>query len=418
MDTSVAGRVLMGDSLGFHIIIAMLSIGIPLLMNIFEFHAWRKKDPRTASFVRLLTRWAAVLVIAGIISGTVISLQFTVLWAPFLATARPFIGQFFALETYAFLIEAVFLSWYIFSAKTMSPGKHFLIGIPITIGAIGSAIFITIINAWMNNPADVWTTTTLLEITHSVFAYILATTILIIGFVSWRILRTKTSDAFPQWLIMRLGFIAAILIVVVALLGHQSAVNIASTQPTKLAAIEILDKTQSNAPLRIGGEINKNGVAEGGIVLPGMLSILAGYSPDYTVRGLDEVAADKRPSTIVHALFDIKMLLVGFITALIIGILIFYKELKRQPKWFLYITTIGGISGMVLVELGWMLTEIGRQPWAITGKLMTVDAFTRDINVIHIGYIFPILFVILFTATGYALSKTTKHWRIKESIKW
>jgi len=270
----------------------------------------------------------------------------------------------------------------------------------------------------MNNPVDIWTTTTLLEITHSVFAYILATTILVIGFVSWRVLRTKTKDVFPQWLIMRLGFIAAILLVIVALLGHQSAVNIASTQPTKLAAIEILDKTQSNAPLRIGGEINKDGVAEGGIVLPGMLSILAGYSPDYSVRGLNEVAADKRPSTIVHTLFDIKMLLVGFITALIVGILIFYWRLKRQPKWFLIVAAIGGISGIVLVELGWMLTEIGRQPWAITGKLLTVDAFTHDINVIHIGYIFPALFVILFAATGYALYRTTKHWRIKESIKW
>lgn len=418
MDTTTVGRALMGDSMGFHIIIALLAIGIPFLMNVFEFYAWRKKSEKVYAFVRLLTRWTTVLAVVGVISGTIISIQFSVLWAPFLAISRPYIGQFFMLETYAFLLEAVFLGWYLVREGKMSPGKHWLIGLPITIGAVGSAFFITIINAWMNNPSDIITATTFLEISHSVFGYLFATTLLVMGYVAWRIWRSKTTSPFPHWLIGRLALVGVILLVIVAELGHQSAVNLATAEPTKLAGIELLDKTQTNAPLRVGGSINQDGQAEGGIVFPGLLSILAGYSPDYEVHGLNEVAHDKWPMLIIHSLFDSKMLLVGFTSLIVVIALFFHWRKRRQPKWFIKIIALFGVSGIVMVELGWMITELGRQPYAIAGKLLTKDAFTQNVSALHLGYLFPILFVLLLGAMFFALSMVTKRWRKQENSEW
>ncbi|MEP7205234.1 MAG: cytochrome ubiquinol oxidase subunit I, partial [Candidatus Saccharibacteria bacterium] len=417
-DTLAAGRALMGDSLGFHIIIALLSIGIPFILNIFEFYYVRKKTPQVLDFIHLLSRWTVVLAVAGVISGTIISLQFAVLWAPFLATARPFVGKFFMLETYAFLVEAIFLAWYVTSWKKLSPFKHWLIGLPVTIGAIGSAFFITIINAWMNNPSAIITSTTWLEITHSVAAYLFATVLLIMGYVAWRIWRSNTTNQFPQWLLFRLGLVGFMLLLIVAELGHQSAVSIASTQPTKLAAIEILDTTQTSAPLRIGGSINSEGKATGGIVLPGVLSLLAGYSLDYKVHGLNEIQRGTWPMLVVHSLFDIKMALVGLSSAMILGALFFYWKFKRQPAWFVKILAFFGLTGIVMVELGWMLTELGRQPWAINGRLLVKDAFTKNLNTLQIGYIFPVLFVILLAATLYALGQVSQRWRREVKSEW
>lgn len=418
MDTVSVGRALMGDSMGFHIIIALLSIGIPFLMNIFEFYAWRKKSAKVYAFVRLLTRWTTVLAIVGVISGTIISVQFSILWAPFLAEARPYIGQFFMLETYAFLLEAVFLGWYLVRENKMSPGQHWLIGLPITVGAIGSAFFITIVNAWMNDPSGIITMTTVLEISHSVSAYLFATTLVVMGYVAWRIWRSKTTSQFPHWLIGRLALVGVILLVIVAELGHQSAVNLATTQPTKLAGIELLDKTGTNAPVRIGGAINQNGQAEGGIVLPGVLSLLAGYSLDYKVHGLDEVARDKWPMLVIHTLFESKMVLVGITSLITVLALFFYWRRKRQPKWFIKTLALFGAAGIVMVELGWMITELGRQPYAIAGKLLTADAFTKNVSALQLGYIFPIMFILLLAAMFFALYMVTKRWRKQENSEW
>lgn len=414
------GRVLVGDSLGFHIIFVGLSIGLPFLISIFEWYAWRKNDDNVRGLIRLLARWAAVFVITGVMSGTIIALQFSTLWAPFMDAARPHVGKFFQLESYMFLIEAVFLAWYFATMKEVGSKKHFLISLPINLGAIGSAFFITMVNAWMNNPTGIWTTTTTNEILHSVTSYFFATTLVLLGYLAWRTLRkpSKNARVFLQWSINRVAIIAAVLMVLLGILGHQSAVDIAHTQPHKLAAIELLDETQTNAPMRIGGSMNDDGKAEGGIIIPGLLSLLAGNSFDTTVKGLGDYPRDRWPLLVVHLLFDIKMALVGVASAMIAGALFFYWRKREQPRWFAVVLAALGSIGLVMVELGWMLTELGRQPWAINGKLLTADAFTKGVNMMQTGIIFPSLFVLLTIATAFALHRTTRQWRKKEKMAW
>lgn len=420
MDSLTAARQLIGHTLAFHIIIVALSIGIPVIMSMFEWHAWRKKDEKMKATVKLLARWAAVFVVGGIFTGTAVALQLSTLWAPYLDTVRPDVGVFFQLEGYMFLIEAVFLSWYLATMDQVGTRKHFLIGLPISLGTLGSAFFITTVNAYMNNPTAPFTSTTWLEISHSVFSYIFATVMVVLGYVAWRSLRkqSKPMHAFLQMKMGKLGIYAAVLLVILAILGHQSAVNLATTQPTKLAAMEILDKTQTNAPLRIGGEINAEGNAEGGVVLPGVLSVLVGYDNDTEVKGLNEIPRNQWPLLLVHTLFDGKMIVIGLTSAVVLLVIVLYWRRKQLPRWLRVTLIPFGLVGFVLVELGWFITEFGRQTWTVVGTLTTAQAVTKGADIKGSLIMFVILFVVLTLSTLFALKYTTKQWRAAEKWSW
>lgn len=420
MDSLDAARQLIGHTLAVHIVVVALSIGIPVLMSIFEWRAWRKNDDKMRGTVKLLARWAAVFVVAGIFTGTAVALQLSTLWAPYLNEVRPDVGIFFQLEGYMFLIEAVFLSWYLGTMHAVGTRKHFLIGIPISIGTMGSAFFITTVNAYMNNPSAPFTSTTLLEISHSLFSYVFATTLLFLGYVAWRSLhkQSKPLQAFLHMKMGRLGIYAAVLLVILAILGHQSAVNLATTQPTKLAAIEVLDHTQTNAPLRVGGTVNEQGVAEGGVVLPGMLSLLVGYNTDTEVKGLNEVAPYQWPPLIVHTLFDTKMMLIGFISIVVLAVIVYIWRKKQLPKWLRIVLVPVGITGFVLVEIGWFITELGRQTWTVVGRQTTAAAMTPGADIKGSLFVFIVLFAVLTIATLFALAYTTRRWRATEKWSW
>jgi cytochrome d ubiquinol oxidase subunit I len=420
MDSLTAARQLIGHTLALHIIIVALSIGIPVIMSLFEWRAWRKKDDRMKATVKLLARWAAVFVVGGIFTGTAVALQLSTLWAPYLNEVRPDVGIFFQLEGYMFLIEAVFLSWYFATMHQVGTRKHFLIGLPISIGTMGSAFFITTVNAYMNNPRAPFTATTWLEFSHSLFGYIFATVMLLLAYVAWRSLRKqpKPTQTYLHTLMGKLGIYAAVLMVILAVLGHQSAVNLATTQPTKLAAIEILDKTQTNAPVRIGGQINQNGSAEGGVVLPGILSLLVGYNTNTEVKGLNETPRNQWPLLIVHTLFDTKMGLIGLTCVVILLVVVFYWRRRQVPRWLKITLLPFGLAGFALVEIGWLVTEFGRQTWTVAGKLTTAQALTIGADIKNSLIVFIILFVILTISTLFALVYTTKHWRATEKLSW
>lgn len=420
MDTLSAGRELIGHTLAFHIIIVAFSIGLPIVMSLFEWHAYKSGSPKSKAFVKLLSRWASVFVIGGVFTGTAVALQLSTLWAPYLNHVRPTVGMFFQLEGYMFLVEAIFLSWYFMTMRDIGTLRHFLIGLPISLGTIGSAFFITSVNAYMNNPRGIFTSTTFLEFTHSVTSYFFATTMIIIGYIAWRSLKnqSRSTAKYLHASIGWLGVFAALLLVVQAFLGHQSAANLAQTQPHKLAAIEILDTTQTNAPLRLGGEIDQSGKATGGIVLPGMLSMLVGMNPNTEVKGLNETPRDQWPYLIVHLLFDVKMMLVGLSCLTVALIVWFHWRRREQPRWMRIGLIPISVIGFVMMELGWLITEFGRQQWTVTGMLTTVQAFTSGADIKHTQYVFMALFALLTVASILALIYTVKYWRKTEKHSW
>ena len=205
--------------------------------------------------------------------------------------------------------------------------------------------------------------------------------------------------------------LSGILILLSIITGSISAKYLANNEPIKLAQIEAVTKSGAHSSYVFGGILDSNGKLVGPrIVIPNALSLLVGESPNTFVKGLDVVPLSNRPPSYIHSLFDIKMTMVG-ILSLVIFVFIYgvYKKSKFILKDnYLKILILVGFFGLVIVELGWMLTEIGRQPWAINGYLKTQDAVTKTSNITSYGYIFPFFFVILFIVTYLAARRVTR----------
>lgn len=422
-----AARALMADSLGFHIIFAMLGVGLPLVILLIEQLGLRRKDPLILEHAKRLSYATIILVVAGVASGTIISIQMSLMWGGLIEFGGKIMGLAFGWEGYAFMLEAVFLAFYVTTWGKVKGWKHWLLGVPIAIGSFGSAFAITLGNAWMQNPGELtivdgvvqtdnpvgalFTKTAFFMISHSVAGYYLATILCVLGIYSFYLLKYKPSgkdQKAVREIMFRLSATAVVFIGIVGVLGHFQTQYLAQSQPRKFAAIELNETTRTHAPYIIGGHWTENATVEGGIRIPNMLSILAGDSPDTEVKGLQDFPKDTWPMLFVNILFESKMLLVGIISAVaVLFTALHYKKLKQKLRDWRYtkvmllaLLPLGPIA-IIIVELGWMVAEFGRQPFVVNGYLRTDQAFSGQIGTW--GLIFPILFIVLFIVTTIAL---------------
>jgi cytochrome d ubiquinol oxidase subunit I len=421
----------MGDSLGFHIIFVLFSLTLPILVCWFEWIGMRKKDKAYTNVAKFWSKIMTLIVVAGVISGTVIALQMTLIWPGILKFGGEVIGLPFMLETYAFLVEATFLGLYMttWNNPKVPPMLHWFFGIMTAIGATASAFAITSVNAWMNLPTGfkivggkisdidvlgaMFSQTSLITFAHSMPGYYLAAALTVAGAYALKLMRVRKqnrSDStykMDRIIIRNLVGFAAVMIIFSGITAHFTGQYLAEHEPVKLAAIELQYKTEDHAPFVYGGVAGLNDTIQGPhISVPNLLSILSGYSADTVVQGLDRTPVDERPPLYVHLLFTIKLLLVGALVVIAFG----YLALRRwKPAWAqnrgtLILVGISGFVAIVVIELGWMLTEIGRQPWAVRGYVTTEQAITtHDVGLL--GLIFPTAFLALGIVTALALRK-------------
>lgn len=435
-ETLHAARVLMGDSLGFHIIFVLFGLTLPILVSWFEWSGILRKDNRLIEVARFWSKIMTVLVISGVISGTIIALQMSLVWPGILKFGGEVIGLPFMFETYAFLIEAVFLALYMstWDNKRISPTLHAIFGLFIVLGSTLSAFAITSINGWMNLPTGfdiidgkfanidvlqaMFSRTSLIEFFHSMPGYYLAASLTIAGLYAFKILRSKKKDRLGpkhklDWLIIkRLMIFASIMFIFSGITADLTGKYLAKYEPVKLAAIELHDETLANAPLIVGGVPGPNGTISGPYFeIPNALSILAGNTPSTEVTGFNEFKPEERPPLYIHTFFDIKMTLINI---LIVMFLAFFIAVKWHPNWLknkfnLLVLGISGYLAIIIIELGWMMTEIGRQPWAVRGYLTTEQAVTKTHDITNFGYFFPLSYVILFVVTILAVKRIVKN---------
>lgn len=424
-----AARVLMADSLAFHIIFAMLGVGLPLVILFIEHLGNKRKDPLILEHAKRLSQATIILVVAGVASGTIISIQMSLMWGKLIKFGGPVLGLAFGWEGYAFMIEAVFLTFYVASWGKIKGWKHWLIGIPVAIGSLGSAFAITLGNAWMQNPGRpdiinghvvsnnplglLLTKTAFFMISHSVIGYYLATILCVLGIYAIYTLKHKPENqdrSAVRQIMFRLSTAALLLIAVTAVLGHLQTQHLAQSEPRKFAALESVEATTSHAPYLLGSHLDSNGRVEGGVRIPNGLSILTGNSPNTKIRGLQDFPKNTWPMLFINILFETKMLLVGVVTIIPLVYTVlhsrrFSKKFRdmRYKKPMLVALTIVGPIAVIVVILGWMVAEFGRQPFAVNGYLRTTEAFSATTSVIRWGYIFPTLYLCLFTATGIGL---------------
>lgn len=429
-----AARVLMGDSLGFHILFVIFSLTLPVLVVWFEYLGIRLKDNRYTDIAKFWSKIMALLVITGVISGTVVALQMSLIWPGILEFGGEVIGLPFMLETYAFLIEATFLSLYMltWNNKHISQRTHLFFGIMTAIGANASAFAITSVSAWMNSPSgfeivdgklvniNIWeamfSQTSILQFVHSMPGYFLAATLVVAGLYGIKLARVRKRDRvlkkheMDRIIIRKLVGFAAILVVLSGITGHTIGQYLAEHEPTKLAALELHYETTDNAPFLIGGVAGENDTVTGPhIEVPGLLSFFSGNSTSTVVQGLNEVPKDEQPPLYIHVLFNLKLAFYMLIAAIVLG---YYALARWRPNWAIHrgaLISIGlaALMSVAVMELGWIVTEVGRQPWAVVGYLKTAEVITEhDVRVL--GLAFPLAYVALTVATLIALRKIVR----------
>jgi cytochrome bd ubiquinol oxidase subunit I len=396
MSDLLAARAQMGTSLAFHIIFASLGVGLPLLMCIAEGLALRTKNPEWMALTRRWARASAILFAIGAVSGTILSFELGLLWPTWIKFAGSVVGPAFAFEGFAFFLEAIFLGLYLYGWDRLSPRAHWLCSFPIWISGLASAWFIVSTNSWMNSPAGfvikngqvtnidpfqaMFNPSTPYETIHMILASYVATGFGVAAVYGWSMLRGKRGGYYRKGLMLGLA-LGAIAIPLQIVSGDANARFLVDSQPAKLAAMEGLFHTTKGAPLEIGGLADPNtGKVYYALEIPHGLSLLATLDPNSTIRGLDSFPANDRPNPLlVHTSFD-GMVASGFF-ALFVGWLfwlLYFLRKRKLPENRLLLAGIvlSGPLSFLAIELGWMVTEFGRQPWVIYGYLRTADAVT------------------------------------------
>ncbi len=386
----------MAISLGFHIVFAEIGIGMPLMMVIAE---WRWLRTGDVAFLELAKRWAkgtAILFAIGAVSGTVLSFELGLLWPGFMRLAGPLIGIPFSLEGAAFFLEAIFLGIYLYGWNRVAPRAHLIAGVIVAASGATSAVFVVMVNAWMNTPtgyelaadgrlvnidpvAAMGSPAMVQQGLHMVLAAYAATGIAVAGLHAWMLLRGSPPKLHVRALTIALlvGGTAAVL---QPLSGDFSARVVGETQPVKLAALEGQWATQASAPLRIGGwPDERREVTRWALEIPYGLSLLAYHDPHAVVKGLSAVPrADRPPVAVVHLAFQVMVALGSAmaLVALVAGWLAWRRHDLTAHRPLLWVLAAITPFGFLATEAGWIVTEVGRQPWVVQGVMRTADAVT------------------------------------------
>ncbi len=397
MSDLLFARLQMAISLGFHIIFASIGIAMPALMAIAEFRWIRTGDE---TYLRLAKRWAkgtAIFFAVGAVSGTVLSFELGLLWPRFMEHAGGIIGVPFGLEGFAFFTEAIFLGVYLYAWDKVSKWAHFAAAVIIAVSGAASAGFVIMVNGWMNAPQgfdfdpvtrefsnidpvaamfnDAWAAQTV----HMLIAAYMATAFGVAGVHAWRLLRAPDSR-FHQAALRLAMLVALPMAVLQPLAGDWAAKVVARNQPAKLAAMEGQFETVRRAPLRIGGwPDERSETTRFAIEIPGALSFLAYGDFNAEVKGLKNIPRDEWPPVaITHISFELMVLcgMAMLATSVWWGVHAWRRKGATPGRWLLRALILCAPLGFFAIEFGWMVTEVGRQPWIIQGVMRTSESVT------------------------------------------
>ena len=417
MDDLTAARATMAFSLGFHIIFAAIGMTMPFLMSAAHYLYLKRGETIYLELTRMWMKGVAILFAVGAVSGTVLSFELGLLWPGFMAHAGPIIGMPFSWEGTAFFLEAVAIGLFLYGWKRMKPWVHWGTGLTVGISGFVSGIFVVAANSWMNAPqgfewvegaarnvdpvAAMFNRAWLHQTAHMQLAALQAVGFAVGGVHALLYLRGRAKELNLKALRIAMVFGAAAAIAQ-PLVGHFAGERVAELQPAKLAAIEGHFETGTHAPLTVGGIPDvETRTMKWGVELPGMLSVLAHRDPAAEVTGLDRFPReDWPPVLIVHLAFQL-MVALGMLMALLGALFFWYRKKDRFPRWFLWSLALATPLGMVAIEAGWIVTELGRQPWIIYGVMRTADAVTPVPGMVYHFFLFLILYLGLAAVTGW-----------------
>jgi cytochrome bd ubiquinol oxidase subunit I len=390
-DALFLARAQFGLNIGFHIMFPALTIALAWFLLGFRIAYQRTRDPAWLMTYRLWVKIFALTFAMGVVTGVVMSFQFGTNWPKYMTTVGAIAGPLLSYEVLtAFFLEATFLGVMLFGMNRVPDWVHITATALVAVGTTTSAFWILALNSWMQTPTghvlqgNQWIARDWLEVifnpsfpyrlTHMLIASGLTASFVIAGLSAWRLLRAPSDSGAGKTL--RAGLrAAAVMIPLQIVVGDLHGLNTLEHQPAKIAAMEALWNTQRGAPLVLFAipdeEHRRNDYA---IELPYGSSLILKHDPKGEVKGLDAFGADHPP---VPPLFFGFRLMVGLgLAMLLVSWMGAWATRKGRaaPPWMLWGFAAMTFSGWIATLAGWIVTEVGRQPWLVTGLLRTRDA--------------------------------------------
>lgn len=392
MDVVMLSRLQFAAATMFHFLFVPLTLGLSLLVAWMETQYVRTKDPVYLSMTKFWGKLFLINFALGVVTGITLEFQFGTNWSQYSAYVGDIFGAVLALEaTTAFFLESTFIGVWIFGWKKLSPKAHAIVMWLISLGSLVSAAWILIANSWMQHPVgftlrngraeltDFWAVITqkfaVLQFMHTIAAAYVVSAFFVMGISAYHLLRRQHVDFFTRSFRTGLTF-GLVFSIFVVVQGDMHGVDVAHVQPAKLAAMEAHWETQSRAPIHLFAwpdeENEKNAIEFGSI--PGMLSFLGFHDLDAEVIGLKDIPENERPPVLVPSLAFKTMVGLGMLFILLTVWGWFRRNRLMDSPRYLTLMMLAIPLPYIAIELGWVLAEVGRQPWIVYGLMKTSNA--------------------------------------------
>ncbi|MFE5405897.1 cytochrome ubiquinol oxidase subunit I [Streptomyces sp. NPDC056580] len=423
-------REQMAFTLGFHIILVPFGVAFTFMMLVCHYRGLRRDDQQALVLAQRWSKVAAVLFAVGAVSGTVLTFELGLLWPGLMGRYGPAFGFPFAVEGLFFFLEAIFVAIYIYGWKRLPPWPHFFTGVVVTLAGVGGTASVIAANSWMNQPAGItvrngrvvgvspsqvffngafwW------EMVHMLLAAYIVAGFMVAGVYAWGLLKGRRDHYH------RLGFavpftVAAIAMPLQFLVGDTIARQVYDREPAKFSAIELVPTTGDHVPETLGG-VFVDGKVRYGIQLPDVASVLAGFTPSTSIKGFDAIPAAVRPTdsvvSIVHLAFDVMVATASLLLLLALWFAWLWWRRREVPtnRWFLRCSAVSGLVALVSLESGWVVTEVGRQPWTVVGLLLTRNAVATQGNLWPLFATVLVIYACVAVGALYVLRTLRRRW--------
>lgn len=443
METEILARVQFAFTVAYHYIYPPLSIGLGLLMVIFEGLFLKTGNKDYEVLTRFWLKLFAITFGIGVATGIIMEFEFGTNWSVYSRYVGDIFGSALAAEgLFAFGLESTFLGVLLFGWNRVSPKVHFISTIGVFIGSMFSAVWIVVANSWQQTPAgyhivgeglnaraevtDFWAMvfnpSSVDRIIHVWQGAFLAGAFLVLSVHAYYLLKGRYVGLSKKAFKIALG-VATVFSLTQLLSGHSSADGVAKNQPGKLAAME--GHYQANAPadLYLFGWVDQETKDVLGLKIPGGTSFLVHQDFSAPITGLDAFPKEDQPSQ-VNAVFQFYhiMILIGM---LLIGLTLYacflwWRGKLFEQKWLLKIFALSVLLPQIANQAGWFAAEMGRQPWVVYGHLRTSEAFSQEVSANQILFsliLFFIVYSVLFLLFLYSMNKKIKNGPYDESDK-
>ena len=435
MDVEILARIQFAFTVAFHYIYPPLSIGIGLLIVLFESIYIKTGNKEYETLTRFWIKIFALTFGIGVATGIIMEFEFGTNWAVYSRYVGDIFGSALAAEgLFAFGLESTFLGVLLFGWNRVKPWVHLVSTIGVFLGSMFSAVWIVVANSWQQTPAgyhivgeglharaevtDFWAMvfnpSSVDRLIHTWQVAFLAGAFLVLSVHAYYLKKGRfvaiSKKAFP----IALG-VATFFSFTQLLSGHSSADGVAVNQPAKLAAMEGHFEKNAPADLYLMGWVNKKDQTVTGIGIPCGLSFLVHQDFKAPIKGLNDFPEQDRPSQI-NAVFQFYHIMVAiglFLIALTFyASFLWFKGKLFETKWLLTIFSYSVLLPQIANQVGWFTAEMGRQPWVVYGQLRTSQAFSQEVSANQIVFslvLFTLVYSLLLVLFLYSVNKKVKH---------